>query len=392
MNADTSFANTKSLIYVIGLAILGPIIFLVLPVVLGAIAVELGYGESQLGLLATIELLGIAIAATTGLYWTAKWNWQKVARISIALLIAGNLLTYAVLAEASYNTILGIRFVLGLAAGGLMAIMYSYLAAHPDTERAAGFLVSAQTAVQVAGIYLLPVIIAAPLLGGLFLGAKGIFLVFALFAVVLLGAAGYLPTGAPAQEEEAVVEVVVDAKRSPAIIVLISFLLFFATQTAVWAFLELFGADAGMDGGDTILAITLSTAAAVFGPLFAGAFGDRFGQFKPLVGAGILQFAGLAMLLLFKVDFLVMVISLSLFQVGWTMALPYHLGVLTDVDPTHRLIVLTSPASAVGIALGPIYGGVFIEAFGYNALFIAAGVLLTLYLGCILPFAGNKAD
>lgn len=392
MNYKAEISSTSSLIFVIGLAILGPIVFLLLPVVLGALYNELGLGESQLGLLATVELLGIAVAATTGLYWAARWNWRTVARISIAVLVVGNIVTSAVLADASFNQLLAIRFSLGLAGGALMAIMYSYLAHRDDTERAAGFLVSAQTGIQVAGFYLLPAIIALPLLGGIFLGAKGIFAVFAVFAAVLLVASGSLPIGPSVEVEAEEQEALENEKRAPAVIVLVSFLLFFAAQSAVWGFLELFGADSGMDSADTILAIILSTGVAALSPLVAGFYGNRFGQFKPLVVAGVMQFAGLAMLLFMKTDFLSLAISLSVFQIGWVMALPYHLGVLTDVDPSHRLIVLTSPASAVGIALGPVFGGVFIELFGYSALFIASGVVLALYLACILPFAGNTAS
>ena len=389
MNSEKQLDSVKSLAYVIGLAILAPIVFLILPVYLGALAGELGLGEGQLGLLATIELLGIALMATTGLYWTSRWDWRRMVSGALLLIIVGNIVTYFVLSGVSYQGLLALRFVIGMAAGVLTATMLGYLAAHPDTERAAGFLVSIQTASQVAGLYLLPVLIAASVLGGIFLGAKGIFAAMAMVGIVLLATVGAMPRGG--REEDADV-VVADAhgERLHAVSVLISFALFFIAQTALWGFLELLGADAGVDSHKTILAITLSTAVAVLGPLFAGFFGSRFGQFKPLVAAGIIQFVGLGMLLFFKIDFLVLLVSLSLFQFGWTMAIPYQLGVLTDVDPTHRFIVLTSPAQALGIALGPVIGGVFIESLGYTAMFLAVAVALSLYLGCILPFASKR--
>ena len=349
----SDFGRTSSLVFVIGLAILAPIVFLLLPVVLGVLHTELGLGETQLGLLATIELLGIAVGATTGIYWTPKWNWQTVARISIAGIAILNFANSAWIGELSFGQLLVLRTFAGLFAGTLAAIAYSFLAHHPDTERAAGFLVATQTAVQVAGLYLLPLLIALPILGGVFLGAKGVFLAIALFAVMVFVLVPLLPTGIPVTEAAVEQQEFKTERRMPAVIVLTSFLLFFVAQTAVWGFLELFGADAGVEPRDTTLAISLSTAAAVFGPLFASVFGNRFGQIKPLIMAGALQFVGLGVVLGIPVDFPVLLVGLGLFQVGWTMALPYHIGVLADVDPSHRFIVLTSPAQAVGIALGP---------------------------------------
>ena len=391
VQSETRIDSLKSLSFVIGLAILAPVVFLILPVYVGALAGDLGLGEGQLGLLATIELLGIAVMASTGLYWATRWDWRRMVGGALALIVLGNVITYVVLADVSYTGLLLLRFAIGLAAGVLTASMLAYLAAHPDTERAAGFLVSVQTASQVASIYLLPTLIAAPVVGGIFLGAKGIFLAMALVGLILLAKVKAMPRTGESDEAE-----VADAEEHGhamhAVSVLASFVLFFIAQTALWGFLELLGADAGVDGDKTILAITISTAVAVAGPLFAGVFGNRFGQFKPILAAGMFQFIGLGMLLFLEIDFIVLLIALSVFQFGWTMAIPYQLGVLTDVDPTHRFIVLTSPAQAVGVAFGPVIAGVLIETLGYTAMYLSVAFALALYLTCILPFAGRKSE
>ncbi len=390
MTSEARVDSVKSLSFVIGLAVLAPIVFLILPVYLGALYNDLGLGESQLGLLATIELLGIAVTATTGVYWSTRWDWRRMVAGGLALIVLGNIVTYFALADISYTGLLTLRFVIGMAAGVMTAVMLAYLAAHPDTERASGFLVSAQTALQVGGIYLVPVLIAAPLLGGIFLGAKGVFLAMAIFAAILLFLVRAMPRSGEGQESEAVVSEQ-DGYGLHAAVVLASFVLFFIAQTALWGFLELLGTDAGVPADKTILAITLSTLVAVLGPLVASYFGTRLGQFAPLVAAGIIQFVGLAMLMIIEIDFVALLVALSIFQFGWTMAIPYQYGVIADVDPTHRFIVLVSPASALGLAFGPVIAGVLIESFGYMAMYIAVGVALALYLACILPFAGKKS-
>ena len=390
MSVEARVDSARSLSFVIGLAVLAPIVFLILPVYLGALYNDLGLGESQLGLLATIELLGIAVMATTGVYWSTRWDWRRMVTGGLALIILGNIVTYFMLADISYNGLLALRFAIGMAAGVLTAVMLAYLAAHPDTERASGFLISAQTALQVGGIYLVPVLIAAPLLGGIFLGAKGVFLAMAIFAAILLISVRALPRSGGSQESEAVVSDE-HGHGLHAAVVLASFVLFFIAQTALWGFLELLGAEAGVPADKTILAITLSTLVAVLGPLVASYFGTRLGQFAPLVTAGVIQFVGLAMLMIVEIDFVALLVALSIFQFGWTMAIPYQYGVIADVDPTHRFIVLVSPASALGLAFGPVIAGVLIESSGYTAMYIAVGVALALYLACILPFATRKS-
>ncbi len=391
MTTEARVDSAKSLSFVIGLAVLGPIVFLILPVYLGALYNDLGLGESQLGLLATIELLGIAVTATTGVFWSTRWDWRRTIGGALALIVVGNLVTYFALDSISYEGLLALRFAIGMAAGAMTAIMLAYLAAHPDTERASGFLVSAQTFLQVGGLYTVPVLIAAPLLGGIFLGAKGVFLAMAIFGLILLAGIRSMPRSGDAGETAADEEQGDHGHGMHAAVVLLSIALFFIAQTALWGFLELLGADSGVPADKTVLAITLSTLVAVLGPLVASYFGGRLGQFTPLLVAGVIQFVGLAILMIVEIDFVVLLVALSIFQFGWTMAIPYQYGVMADVDPTHRFIVLVSPASALGLAFGPVIAGVLIESSGYTAMYIAVGVALALYLACILPFAGKKS-
>ena len=378
-------SGNRSLAFVIGLGVLSPLAFLVLPVLLGALFTEKGYSETELGLLATTELLGIALAAASGLYWVTRGSWRRAARFSLLIIAAVNLLTYGTLADTSLNTLLAIRFIAGAASGCLMAIVYSYIASHPQTERAGGIWVSVQVTVQVIGIFLLPKIIASGSLGGLFQGAAGIFLVFAIFAALLIAFSRSTPErAAPAQADSGEAGVSV---RNSAFLVLFSFMLFFVAQTSIWGFLEIFGTESGMRQDRTILALTIATAMSVFGPLVASFVGDKFGQRMPIIAAAAMQVLALLIVGFLPMGFAVYLAGIGLFLIGWNYALPYQFGVIADVDPSHRYIVLTSPAQALGIAIGPVYGGIFIENFGYAAMFAASGAIIFVYLACVLPFA-----
>ena len=383
------FDSRASLAFVYALVIIGPIVFLTLPVLLGALYVEFGFSEAQLGSFATTELIGMALSAATALYWIKHWNWRRVIQIALAISVVGNTITYLQLGTIEFNQLLALRFAIGLAGGAMMAVVLGFLSQQKDVDKAAGGLVFVQVAFQVFSLYMLPQIMASE---GFFAGSKGTFALFAIFALVLLPLAGRIPTGALSDEHShADTDSNSDSgSKAPALLVLGSFVLFFITQTSIWGFLELMGTQSGLSQEDAILAVSLSTGFSLAGPLFAIVFGDRFGRFKPLLFAAALQVVSLALLGTLGLNFTLYLVLLSVFQMGWNLAIGYQFSALVGVDPSHRFVVLVPTFQAIGIALGPLAGGLAIEAFSYGGLLALAGISFALYCAMILPVARSE--
>ena len=83
---------------------------------------------------------------------------------------------------------------------------------------------------------------------------------------------------------------------------------------------------------------------------------------------------------------------LTLFQLFCNMSLGYQFGALVAVDHSNRFVVLVGGAQCMGIAAGPILGGIAMESYGNPGLYAVSGAALILFLLAILPFLRTRAS
>ena len=387
IESENVFTSVPAVSVMLALYVLGPAVFLFLPVLLSALYNDYGFSESQLGLFATVELLGMGVSAGSGVLWTNRGRWRSIIRIGLFIVLAGNLYTYLQIDQLSFGYLLFVRFFIGLGAGTIAAISLSFIAHHPQPDRLYAMLVSVQVTCQVLGLYFLPILISSTIAGGLFLGAKGIFLLLVVFALILQAFIHFMPNGPGQAEQVHEDEVLQQESKTPAIMVLIAFVMFFITQTAVWGFLELMGQNAGLSADAANQAVVLSVIIGILGPLFGILVGDKIGRFLPISIAALLQIVALVALSLIEIDYGSYLLYLTFFQIGWNLALPYHIGVMVQADPSHRLMSLVVTAQALGIALGPYFAGLVVEYAGYTAMLTSAAVSFVIYCILILPNA-----
>ena len=114
----------RRLIYVNALFIVGTLGTLITPAVLESWA-RFHWSQSQLGLVATLELVALASGSLSGLYWQRRWHWRHVALVSLVLAIVANL---ACVIQHGFVIICIARGAAGLAGGLLCAIFSAFLA------------------------------------------------------------------------------------------------------------------------------------------------------------------------------------------------------------------------------------------------------------------------
>jgi predicted MFS family arabinose efflux permease len=376
--ADERFASTPTLAVLLGAAILGPAIFLILPAFVGALADTFGFSEGQLGLLASADLIGMSVAAATGLYWVPRWSWRRVVGGALVVVVLGNLASTLL---ATFATLISLRVVVGFAGGMIMAIVMSYMARRDDPNRAAAILFICQVSFIVVALASLPPVVAA-------YGVDAIFVILAALTSVLFLFISRIPVGAPRLDIQVLARGV---RRLPGIIVLASMALFFVAQAGLWGFVELMGEDKGISPGEVGAALALSTLISLAGPIYGATVGERFGRKIPLVFSAVVQFIAMAGLIHVDYGFIEFLIILSLYQLGWNLPLSYQFSVMVHTDLTRRLVVLVPSLQGFGIALGPMIMGFGVEAYDYTAVPIIAAAFMVLYCFAILPFSGMSA-
>jgi len=371
---DERFKGTGTLAVMLGIAVLGPAVFLLLPAFIGALADTYQLSDGELGLLGSADLIGLAIAAATGIIWVQKAKWRPVVFASLSIIVLGNV-TSSLLTD--FWALFSVRLMVGFASGALMAIFMSFAARTPDPNRTAALLIICQVSFMAVAFSLLPFVISE-------WGVDGIFVALAMLSSVLFLFVRLIP--------ESVAPTVVSTQTYPkwsikASLVLVSMSLFFIAQSGVWAFIEIIGREAQLTNLEVASALSLSTLFGLAGPLGAFFFGERFGLRMPIAISFFMQAIVLLYMALASYGYVAFLVCLSLFQVFWNLPLSYQFSTMVKNDLSGRLVVMVPTCQALGIALGPILFGLGMYATSAAIVpMIAVGVLV-LYAACIIPVA-----
>jgi len=123
--------------------------------------------------------------------------------------------------------------------------------------------------------------------------------------------------------------------------------------------------------------------------LSLGALGDRAGR-KWVFMAGLVVFAGGSMLAAWSRSPLELTLSRAIMGVGGAALMPCTLSILTNVFTAERdrvrAIGIWSATMGIGVALGPILGGVLLAHFWWGSVFLinvpiaVAGLIASAWL------------
>ena len=323
------------------LGVIGSIVFLLLPMLIGAFTENLSLGAQQVGLLGSADMIGMSIAAVLATVWIRSCNWRAVAALACGLLILCHVLSGFVQA---FVPLFLIRVAAGFAGGSLMSIALTSLGDTRRPDRFFALFVAGQLALGALGLWLFPAFLAQ-------FGLRG---VFSALAAVVGGAALFIPfipqqgrkiePAAPSESH--------NRTMLPGVMALLACFIFNLGIMAVWAYLERMGHAAGLDASFIGRTLSLSLVAALVGALLAAAVEDRFGRVMPLIITVVVQTLALLLLSgdLSRDAFLA---GVMLFAFAWNFPVAYQLAITVSMDVSGRLVVLFLSAVKLGYAIAP---------------------------------------
>lgn len=359
----------------VGLLILG-----LQPVLLGALYSEGHVTGDELALVATAEMIAIAIgSAIVAMLLPARNMRWKSAALLVLLALANFWTAYAM----SSNALIGARTLAGLAEGGLVAVATELIARSRRAERIGGYFVTLQTLAQCA-LALLLALYAVPAAG-----AAGGFVALGVVCLLSLVVAWIVPDDyADLPKDEHFANVL----TLPAITALLSIFCYFMFFGAVWAFLEPLGAEFGIDGRTVGLMVSTSLAAQVMGAMTATVFEARIDYRFAITVIGAI--ATISSVLLASGP------GLSVF---WSVALvmgfillfivPYQIRLAITADETRNAVLLVPAAQLFGLAIGPVAASLLIDGQNFRPVpeFAAASALASVaLLGVFVLVAGRR--
>jgi predicted MFS family arabinose efflux permease len=369
--AATDFDNRKVMAAVLSCGVVALVTFLVLPLYVGLLAETFAFSEGQLGVLASMDLAGIAMMSLSAPLWIRRLNWRSVLRFALLWLIAWN---YASAMLTGFGALCLARFMAGLG-GGLIAVMvFQSISYASNPDRTAAVFVVLQIAVQSSGFVVLPYVIASFGIEGFF-GALIFLCLFALCLAPLFPVAGLRDE----QHGRGDRGVSTSGESYRPLLVLLGMILFFIAQVSIFSFVERLGMEAGFEAQHIGQALGISAFVGLFGAVAGAVISTRLGRTLPIVVAALVQLFCFA-LWSPDIHLLQYTLLLSGIQFFWNMPIGYQVGVLVAEDRHHRYVLLVPFVQALGISIGPFLGGFALETTGYTGLTMLASVALFTYL------------
>jgi predicted MFS family arabinose efflux permease len=164
-------------------------------------------------------------------------------------------------------------------------------------------------------------------------------------------------------------------------------LAFFSGASAIWAFMERLGSNAGFDPSaiGTLLAVTLGCA--TLGSLATAGIGRHFGNAGPFLACLAIILVSL-LLLANSSTFNLYAAGACLFAAGFGAGLPFAVAEVAELDVDGRYVVLSVPAIGLGAMFGPGAAGMLYQ--GDSPILILILVAVAMVIAAILMGFAHK--
>ena len=340
----------------------------IMPAIVDGLKEGLDFTDRQAGFAASANLYGAALGALLIVFIVRRIRWRPVAYTLLATLILMDLLSMLV---AAPGVMIATRFVHGCVGGALVGVGFSVIARTLHPDRTFGVLLFIQFGLGGLGNLYIPRLVPV-------FGTDVLFLSLIAFSLATLAMVPFLgpyradPEASPVTDPKAAKSALV-----PIALVLASIFLFQAANNGLFAFIIGLGKFEGL----TLNFITITLAVAGWIGL-AGAglvivFYTRYGRTIPLAAAMLVTIAA-TWALHYSESGTVYLLANCAVGITWAFCMSYLLGLVSAFDETGQMAALGGFASKLGLASGPLAGGLLLGDNNYGLLINLAVIALAL--------------
>lgn len=358
----------------IALGVIGVEVFIVQPGFVQGIVQALGFSEREAGVIASAEMMGVALTAVAMSFLAARLDWRKVLIAASVLATAANVASVFVDTAFAFAVM---RCLAGLGLGALISLSWAAVGLTRNPDRQFSLYLTWVLIYGAAGLLTMPMIFAS-------VGLKGFLLIMAVLSFAGVPLARHMPAFVDSRNEPNAdaVEMSVPYKSAA----LLGVLAYNIAQGIAWAYLFLIGTHAGIADQHVANALTISQVIAIAGALSAFMLGTRLGRSVPLL-VGIAGGAASLLLLMGHISLAAYTLAVCAFNYLWNMVLPYILGSVASYDRRGMMVVYAVAAQMIGLGIGPAVGAYAVTGEGFDrtlessfGLFVLSLVLLMIPL------------
>lgn len=362
----------------------GAYITVVLPTIVQQLVENVGFTGTEANQIVGAEKFGM-MASSLGLTFAISKLPRRGLALAFLVLLAGANVACAGL--STFGPYAGMRFLCGIAEGGVISIMAASAAGLGVADRVFGWYLAVTLGISYAAFTLvIPGVLASMGLSGLFYCMGGLSM-----AVTLC--VPFLPPQAQTVEvkSEQKRTAAQDTARTHIAMALGATLLFEACIGAVWNNITLIAGKSGYSEAQIGAGLANAMIVGIAAGIASGLLGDRWGRVLPLaLGVGAIIVSQL--LLRFLPGQVPFVVVSMMFFFAWFFTLPYFVGVVAALDATGRAAVASIVVQTGGLMIGPLIAGEVIRGNDNYPNILWVGLVTAIAcLALVLPAAARRA-
>ncbi|MBU3030459.1 MFS transporter [Paracoccus marinaquae] len=365
---------------------------MLLPVLVYAYDVHLGFGPDTAGWVASAALIGLAAATVLVSFRTKHWSLARVSVFGMAMMLVFTALTLFLHDSTSMFTL---TLLAGFGGGLTQAAIAAALSRTRQAERAFAIFTCFQFVYPGLGAYFFPRLMDSSAQGFNAMQYGQLLLIAAAMLIASVAGAFRLrsdlkdldPASGSEQMEWALI------LRAPAALSIVGIMIYGASNGSVWAYSEGIGRLAGLDIlaiGDIIAYANVIAGICALGVIWLG---NRVGHFIPLIGGIFGQLLSVYIMLAFQTP-AGYIWGTMIFTISWAIVFPYFLSIQSDLDHSGTVVAFGQFTNLVGTAVGPALAAVFVGEEGdfTGAIWIAiAMTVLALIPMILIPAVTRRA-
>lgn len=348
------------------------------PIILGGLAKAGRLSHAQLGQVAMIEVLALAVGAIVGPRILNRGAMRALTALLCLLLGGANL---AMLIAATPAEIFLARGVAGLLEGLTLGSALVVLTHAPQADRVNGTFLAVQTIPQMIAVYTFPTFVLSHF------GIDAAFVLLTMLAFIAAAVTYWLPDIIRVSSKKTVVKF---EWSLAAIVALAALTLQSAGIAGAWAYVEVLATQRQLSAGAVGYALAGLLATQVIGGFFVAWIGWKASANWALLIGTISQTAIIFWLSRIT-DGNNFVLACMAFGIFWLALQPFQLRQLILIEQTRRVAMLLVPTVLLGMSLGPLIMSFFLSptdiepAFWAGGALIGASVILYAVLALIAP-------
>jgi DHA1 family inner membrane transport protein len=356
----------------------GTLVVGIQPLLLETLLAQGRVNTTQLGWVATAEVLGMALGVLLGARMLSGRMGRTIAAAAGLIMAITN---FATLFAGQPPLIVAIRALTGAAEGVLVAVAVLSISYSSAPTRLNAAFLAVGAAPQLLLAYLIPAMLVprfGPNFGFEFM--VGVGLSCALMALCVRER--FAPQGLQPLQRIVWTQTVVLA--------LIATLVMAAAIGACWSYIGPLAAESGLNPEQTGMAVAASLICQLLGSLIVAIVGWRLPFRAALLGGAVLQ-AVTVMWLLGTHQALEFSVALGIFGFLWQGGMPFAMDLIVAVDSSRATAPFVLPLNLMGLSVGPLAASYFVDHSVVGAFRVGIFGCFLAVLAYLLVFRGRPA-